>query len=392
MLVVEGDPNLRYVALLAFAKITSSHADLVSQHQDVILECIEDADISIRIRALDLVIGMVNSNNLQTVVDRLLKQLRNAGIAPASDEPTNDRGMHDGIIPMADDDDDDARTMIQPGESKSAQAPPLPDDYRVSVIERILSMCSKGTYANMNDFEWYIGVLIDLVKQSPALSTAGHLGSQNAVTGKEQPNIADAIGAELVNVAVRVRAVRPEAAAAAQSLILIDSRERLFPVVAGGGQGVLASAAFIAGEYSDMLPDPDGVLTSLLHSSNSQLPANVLTYFLQAIPKVFVRLTSSDRVAWASSRRSNTILLIARITHFVEPLTLHPNLDVQERSVEYLDMMRLASEAASNQEADSNDDAYAGPPLFLTQAMPSLFTGAELNPVAPAALRKVPQG
>ena len=34
MLVVQGDPNLRYVALLAFAKITASHADLVADHQD----------------------------------------------------------------------------------------------------------------------------------------------------------------------------------------------------------------------------------------------------------------------------------------------------------------------------------------------------------------------
>src|SRR6195952_864186 len=74
MLVVQGDPNLRYVALLAFAKITASHADLVADHQDVILECIDDADISIRTRALDLVVDMINAHNLQTIVERLLNQ------------------------------------------------------------------------------------------------------------------------------------------------------------------------------------------------------------------------------------------------------------------------------------------------------------------------------
>ncbi|KAK3681526.1 AP-3 complex subunit delta [Vermiconidia calcicola] len=356
MLVVEGDPNLRYVALLAFAKITSSHADLVSQHHDVILECIDDADISIRTRALDLIIGMVSANNLQIVVERLLKQLRNAGIASVTDAPSNDRGMHDGILPMADDEEDDPRTTIRPKEPKSTQAPPLPDDYRATVIEKILSMCSKDT-----------------------------------ATGKEQTGIAEAIGMELLNVAVRVKTVRPDAAAAAQSLLMLDTREQLFPAASSGGNGVLASVAMIVGEYADMLPDPEGVLTSLLHSSSSQLPASVLTSYLEAIPKVFAQLTNSQRAAWTSSRQSTTVLLTARVVHFLEPLTLHPNLEVQERAVEYLDLMRLAAEAASSQRTDSEDEQYAEPPLLLIQAIPSLFSGMELNPVAPAALRKVPK-
>ena len=386
MLVVEGDPNLRYVALLAFAKITSSHADLVSQHQDVILECIDDADISIRTRALDLVIGMVNSNNLQTVVERLLKQLRTAGKATAADQPSNDRGMHDGIVPMADDDEDEARATIKPKEAKSAQAPPLPDDYRISVIDRILNMCSRDTYANMSDFEWYIGVLVELVKQCPASANGSVAGTQS----KEQTTIANAIGSELLNVAIRVKAVRPEAAAAAQSLLMIDQREQLFPAAASSGRGVLASASFVAGEFADMLPDPDGVLTSLIHTTSAQLPADVLTSYLQAIPKVFAQLTGYQQALWDESRRSMMVLLIARVVHFLEPLTLHPDLEIQERAVEYLDLMRLASEAASSHQTDAESGSDAQPPLLLTQAIPSLFSGAELNPVATAAVRKVP--
>ena len=390
MLVVEGDPNLRYVALLAFNKITSSHADLVSQHQDVILECIDDPDISIRTRALDLVIGMVNANNLQGVVERLLKQLRTAGTASQVVETTNDRGSRDEIIPMADDDDEEARATIRPKEPKSTQAPPLPDDYRTSVIDRILSMCSKDGYANMSDFEWYIGVLVELVKQCPASSRDSEREVSQGGTGKHV-NIADAIGSELLNVAIRVKAVRPEAAAAAQSLLILDGREHIFPATRSGGQEVLASAAFIAGEFADMLLDPHGVLASLIHSSSSQLPAEILTHYLQAIPKVFIRLTSNQETSWNESRQSNTVLVVARIVHFLEPLTLHPSLEVQERAVEYLDLMRLVSEAVSNQQISGESDEYADPPLLLTQAIPSLFSGMELNPVAPAALRKVPK-
>ncbi|KAK0950911.1 AP-3 complex subunit delta [Friedmanniomyces endolithicus] len=390
MLVVEGDPNLRFVALLAFAKITSSHADIVAQHSDVILECIDDPDISVRTRALDLVVGMINANNLQQIVERLLKQLRSAGKAPATADPSQDRGMPHGIEPLADDDDEDMQTTIRAKETKSAQAPPLPDDYRTSVIERILEMCSRETYAHMNDFEWYIGVLVELVKQCPASTGSGTFGSHNAGVGKEVPSVADAVGNELLNVAVRVKAVRPEAAAAAQSLLLFDQREQMFPAAGSGGQGVLSSAAFIAGEYATLLPSAEAVLTSLVHVSSAQLPPQTLASYLQAIPKVFTTLTSDQQAAWTSTRRTNTTLLIARIIHFLGPLTLHPSLEVQERAVEYLDLMRLASEAASSQPTSEESDGYAEPPLLLTQAIPSLFTGMELNPVAAAALRKVP--
>ncbi|TKA75219.1 hypothetical protein B0A55_05896 [Friedmanniomyces simplex] len=390
MLVVEGDPNLRYVALLAFAKITSSHADIVAQHSDVILECIDDPDISIRTRALDLVVGMINANNLQGVVERLLKQLRSAGQAPITADPAQDRGMHSGIEPLADDDDADMQTTIRAKEAKSGQAPPLPEDYRTSVIERILEMCSRETYAHMNDFEWYIGALVELVKQCPATTGIGSFGSHHEGSAKEASSIADAVGDELLNVAVRVKAVRPEAAAAAQSLLLFDRREEMFPAAGSGGQGVLSPAAFIAGEYAALLPSADAVLTSLAHSSSAQLPPRTLANYLQAIPKVFAVLTSDQQAAWTSARRTNTTLLIARLLHFLEPLTLHPDLEVQERAVEYLDLMRLASEAASNQPTSEEGDGYAEPPLLLTQAIPSLFTGMELNPVAAAALRKVP--
>ncbi|KAK3072669.1 AP-3 complex subunit delta [Teratosphaeriaceae sp. CCFEE 6253] len=389
MLVVEGDPNLRYVALLAFAKITSSHADIVALHSDVILGCIDDGDISIRTRALDLVVGMMTPQNLPSVVERLLRQLRNAG--RAKEPVAEDRAAHTGIEPRADDDDEDMATTIRPKEPKSTQAPPLPDDYRTAVIERILEMCSRNTYADVEDFEWYIGVLVELVKQCPTTSTikpgaGGHFGSHAPAA-----DVADKVGEELLNVAVRVKGVRPEAAAAAQSLLLFDRREEMFSASSGAGAGVLSAAAFIAGEYAALLPSADAVLTSLVHASSAQLPAQALASYLQAMPKIFATLTSKSQGAWTSTRRNESTLLTARIIHFLEPLTLHPALEVQERAVEYLDLMRLASEAASSQPtAEESEDGYAEAPLLLTQAIPSLFSGMELNPVAATALHKVP--
>ncbi|KAK4986045.1 AP-3 complex subunit delta [Elasticomyces elasticus] len=385
MLVVEGDPNLKYVALLAFAKIVTSHSVLVAEHQDVILECIDDPDISIRARALDLVVGMVNSDNLMAIVERLLRQLRNARMATTMDDPTEDRAMRNGVEPLADPDDEEAAESLRQNEKRNEQAPPLPEDYRSNVIERILEMCSRDTYTNMVDFEWYIGVLVDLVRHCPASF------SQTAEKAADGNNdVSHAIGSELLNVAVRVKSVRPEAAAAAQSLLLFDKRDEMFPTSGNGGQGVLSSSAYIAGEFASSLPDAQAVLSSLLHPTSAQLPSATLAVYLQAIPKVFVSLTADEQIAWSPSRKSTVVLLIARIVYFLEPLTLHPSLEVQERAVEYVELMRLASEAALSHSTQDDDGGFVTAPMLLTQAIPSLFTGVELNPVAPGALAKVP--
>jgi AP-3 complex subunit delta len=385
MLVVEDDPNLKYVALLAFQKIVTSHPHLVQLHQDVILECIDDGDISIRSRALDLVVGMVNSENLATIVEKLLRQLRNAPAASAVEDVLNDRGAHEGIMPAADDSDEEAEASLRRGETQSDQPPPLPEEYRIQVLRNILDMCSHDTYANINDFEWYVEVLVQLVRACPTVATSSPNGSDS----DSEQDISTDIGHELRNVAVRVKAMRPEATNAAQSLIMIDQRDGLFPPFGNGGQGVLESAAWMVGEYAECLNNPDGVINSLLDSSSLQLPARILAIYIHAIPKVFATLAGSESVSWTPQRRTYLSLLMAKIVHFLEPLATHPDLEVQERAVEYLELMRLSSEAASGHPV-SRDGEFQEPPLLLTQAIPSLFSGMELNPVAPGAQRKVP--
>ena len=51
---------VKYIALLATTNIVPSHPHLVAAHQDVILAAVGDADISIRMRALELVGAMVH--------------------------------------------------------------------------------------------------------------------------------------------------------------------------------------------------------------------------------------------------------------------------------------------------------------------------------------------
>ncbi|CAG8543565.1 9729_t:CDS:10, partial [Racocetra persica] len=71
----DPDQNLKYVGLLALSKILPAYPKLVAENRDIILKCIDDHDISIRLRALDLVVGMVNKKNLTDIVKRLMSHL-----------------------------------------------------------------------------------------------------------------------------------------------------------------------------------------------------------------------------------------------------------------------------------------------------------------------------
>jgi len=383
---------VKYVALLAFNRIVELHPNLVSMHEDVVMECLDDADISIRLRALDLVVGMVNANNLTSIVDRLMSQLRSTPVSSRADDPLNDRGFSAGVEPAADSDDEDAEQSITPAERGSKQPPPLPDEYRTNIIQRTLEMCSRNTYGNINDFDWYIDTLVQLVKHTapPSATSVETTSAQVRDSIHDTGDVGHAMGNELRNVAVRVKSSRMEATRAAELLLSIDRRDQLFPRSHSGSQGVLEPSAWIAGEYADVLQNPDGTLTSLLNFPTSQLPPRTLSVFIQAIVKVLTSCIGSSQQAWTPERKTVVSLLIAKVTHYLEPLATHPSLEVQERAVEFLELTRLASEAVAVHKPGSDYSEFVPPPLFLTEAMPALFTGMELKPVARDAQRKVP--
>lgn len=55
---------VKYLGLLAFSKILKTHPKSVQAHKDLILQCLDDRDESIRLRALDLLYGMVSVTSL----------------------------------------------------------------------------------------------------------------------------------------------------------------------------------------------------------------------------------------------------------------------------------------------------------------------------------------
>ena len=52
--------TVKYLGLLAMSKILKTHPKSVQAHKDLIMQCLDDKDESIRLRALDLLYGMVS--------------------------------------------------------------------------------------------------------------------------------------------------------------------------------------------------------------------------------------------------------------------------------------------------------------------------------------------
>lgn len=387
MIMVQGDPNcmcyrstpyhisdhlsVKYVALLAFNQIVLTHPYLVAQQEDVIMDCIDSPDMSIRLRALDLVVGMVSQDNLMSIVGRLMRQLR----ASTAEAEADDQ------FPQSASPYDSGDENGEPKKKPKKQSMILPDDYRVDVIRRILKMCSSNNYGNLIDFDWYIDILIQLARSAPAPTTTSQddLPQSNSDT-----DIVENIGSELRNVAVKVKAIRSNATRAAESIIVDAYRGRSQSAISC--RSALRPCSWIVGEYASFLQTPEDLLDALLHFSKSSTnQPEILTMLLQAIPKVFAHLSGDDMQVWSMERKTMLGLIMARIVDAIEPLGMHPDLEVQERAIEFTELMKLAAEAAAGQEANG-DDA----PLLLTQAIPSLFSGLDLHSIAVDAQHNVP--
>ena len=207
--VEEADQNLKYLGLVGFSSLMVSHPKVLSApgYRPLILACLSDDDVTIRKRALDLLIGLATRKNLMDLVTQLLHHL----------------DMASGI-------------------------------YKIGLVEQIIAICSSEKYALITDFAWYIDVLVILARTK---SIGGH--------GKSGKNLGPLISNQITDVTLRVLPVRSYSVRRMIGLILDGGKDNEKGYFSSGTLGVetnasmmpeiLPVAAFIIGEYSTLIEE-----------------------------------------------------------------------------------------------------------------------------------------
>lgn len=71
--IEESDQNLKYLGLVGLVSLMRSHPRSVVEHRELVLRCLNDDDVTIRTRALELLAGIVSRKSLVDLVHHLLE-------------------------------------------------------------------------------------------------------------------------------------------------------------------------------------------------------------------------------------------------------------------------------------------------------------------------------
>jgi AP-3 complex subunit delta-1 len=115
--VGSDDQNLKCLGLLLLQELMLSYPSVVTKEQIVIANCLLDADEVIRTHAVKLIALMVQEDNLVTVSEFFMKNVR---------------------------------------ETKGS--------YRDTLIMSVLDITSAEKYCRITDFSWYLNILLELAK------------------------------------------------------------------------------------------------------------------------------------------------------------------------------------------------------------------------------------
>ncbi|XP_044124946.1 AP-3 complex subunit delta-1 isoform X2 [Bufo gargarizans] len=307
ILIEDSDQNLKYLGLLAMSKILKTHPKSVQSHKDLILQCLDDKDESIRLRALDLLYGMVSKKNLMEIVKKL---------------------------------------MIHVDKAEGTA-------YRDELLTKIIDICSQSNYQYITNFEWYISILVELTRLEG--TRHGHL-----------------IAAQMLDVAIRVKAIRK--CAVSQMATLLDNAHLLASNTQRNGIcEVLYAAAWICGEFSEHLLEPQQTLEAMLRPKVTTLPGHIQAVYVQNVVKLYsCMLQRKEQEGDEEAAQEITQLMIDRLPQFVQSA----DLEVQERASCILQLVKYIQKLHAKE-------------VPVAEEVIALFAG-ELNPVAPKAQKKVP--
>ncbi|GEQ72334.1 hypothetical protein JCM33374_g6021 [Metschnikowia sp. JCM 33374] len=168
----QNDANLRFVGLLALIKILHVFPSFIhksSEVSSVINLCIQDSDLIIKRKALEICHYLVTEDNIANLVKTLLLQ----------------------ILP----------------ETTSAHCP---ESFKLEITAKILEITSANNYANIPNFKWYVTALKELLNLTLLAESSRLVDDGKVILSKEvSSEIASKLGNEFKSLAMKVPSIRP---------------------------------------------------------------------------------------------------------------------------------------------------------------------------------------
>lgn len=277
--VEEADQNLKYLGLVGFGSLMVSHPKVLSasDYRPLILACLSDEDVTIRTRALGLLVGVATRKNIMELVTQLLHHV----------------DMASGT-------------------------------YKSDLVVKIIEICSGDKYTLIGDFAWYIDVLV-ILSRTRGIEQCGSNGA----------NLELLVSGQVTDVTLRVLPVRAYSVRRMIGILLEGSKNNLDSDKNSAGNisprivtmsEVLRAAAWIVGEYAaligeavemshDMQGEDDDELTRYDLSSKGTYHAviqaltdpsivdsislSTQAIYVQAAAKVFAAASSSIAISVA---------------------------------------------------------------------------------------------
>lgn len=329
--VQDSDQNLKYLGLVGFGSlIVASPSTITKEHKELILSCLSDQDVTIRSRALELLVlpaaNFATKKNIVELVTQLLKHVDAAGEG---------------------------------------------DPYQVELVDKIIYICKSDRYALLaspDNFAWYLSdVLLRLSYMRSLEDAHGQL-----------------ISSQVLEIALRVLPIRQLAVKKMVQVLLSEIELRKSQHTTpfdvrnnnknkGIMKSVLVAAAWIVGEYSHLLidlmttDDDDekgevassftkqkyssgtyyhAIVKALLlpnYSSSEQLAPSTQAVYVQSAMKVFAAACTSNssfidetKAASAEDLQRCVSTLSQNLPFFVEST----DADVQERSLSFYKLLQ----------------------------------------------------
>ncbi|KAG5498498.1 hypothetical protein JKF63_02784 [Porcisia hertigi] len=223
--VDDADPNLRFLGLEALSLLigSSDNRKLVADQRDVVLKCLDDPDSTIRLKALQVLRDLTTRKTVVSHINHMLE--------------------------------------------RCVRTPP-DEDWSNAVIRTIVKTAQTNDYGWIQDFEWYLSVLLDLCVVELSVYSHGTFMERELVCILSRVNGVRRLGVEeMVPLLSHVQ-------------LLSCNRQR------STQWRILCAAAFICGEYPHWISDIEEACRALLGEPIALLPAEVQFACVAAVGKI----------------------------------------------------------------------------------------------------------